>query len=491
MFASVKQKFTEKPMLYYALSVCATWAGIGSLMNGVAMTQTYGVIPSLIWVLGNTVACILFGLIATKVPKVREVFVSKIMLWICGIMCVFQSWLSMNGTQTVFADTPIGTTGGTIVAYALAVFFLLLLLKFGMIRNVLTDGFGWIIVYLLAAGVTIAAMVHSRNSLNVIPLGLEPENMKAGIWKAILLLPGPFTYPYFFEILKYNDENDDGAKKINVRRSFTLGGIFFGVYMAIIWKAPRAGSQCRARGALAYLDPSRRDGHVDAHGIGSDLFCGRRNPRGYHLAHRRKDKGGGAGMKVTVKKLSELRMMEKNVRRHTDKQLKEYVRSVEMFGQIRPIVVDETGMIIAGNGLYSALQAMGRENCDCYVISGMTEAEKKKLMLADNRVYELGITDTTIFDEIIKDLNGDIDVPGWDADLLEMLNASISDTNDMVENYGVYTPEEVEAVSSVDRIDHSEQPAPAAPAPGRESEHQPVSTQRTVVCPKCGELICL
>ena len=196
-------------------------------------------------------------------------------------------------------------------------------------------------------------------------------------------------------------------------------------------------------------------------------------------------------MKVTVKKLSELRMMEKNVRRHTDKQLKEYVRSVEMFGQIRPIVVDETGMIIAGNGLYSALQAMGRENCDCYVISGMTEAEKKKLMLADNRVYELGITDTTIFDEIIKDLNGDIDVPGWDADLLEMLNASISDTNDMVENYGVYTPEEVEAVSSVDRIDHSEQPAPAAPAPGRESEHQPVSTQRTVVCPKCGELICL
>ncbi len=196
-------------------------------------------------------------------------------------------------------------------------------------------------------------------------------------------------------------------------------------------------------------------------------------------------------MKVTVKKLSELRMMEKNVRRHTDKQLKEYVRSVEMFGQIRPIVVDETGMIIAGNGLYSALQAMGRETCDCYVISGMTEAEKKKLMLADNRVYELGITDTTIFDEIIKDLNGDIDVPGWDADLLEMLNASISDTNDMVENYGVYTPEEVEAVSSVDRIDHSAQPAPAAPAPGRESEHQPVSTQRTVVCPKCGELICL
>jgi len=49
MIQTIKQKFRENPMLYYALSICATWAGIGSLMNGVTMTQTYGVIPSLIW----------------------------------------------------------------------------------------------------------------------------------------------------------------------------------------------------------------------------------------------------------------------------------------------------------------------------------------------------------------------------------------------------------------------------------------------------------
>lgn len=235
MFINIKRKFKENPLLYYALSICATWAGIGSLMNGVAMTQTYGIVPSLIWVLGNTVACILFGLVAVKVPKVREVFSSKIMLWICGLMCVFQAWLSMNGTQAVFSDTPIGATGGTIVSYALAVGFLFLLLKYGMIRNVLTDGFGWIIVYALAIGVTVAAMIHSRGNLNVIPMGLDAENMKAGIWKAILLLPGPFTYPYFFEILNYNDANKDGARSINVRRAFTLGGIFFGIYMAIVF----------------------------------------------------------------------------------------------------------------------------------------------------------------------------------------------------------------------------------------------------------------
>lgn len=233
MFVAIKKKFKNNPLLYYALSICATWAGIGSLMNGVAMTQTYGIIPSLIWVLGNSFACVLFGLAALKIPKVREVFCSNPMMWACGIMCIFQSWLSMNGMQTVFADTTLGASGGTWIAYAIAVFFLIILLRFGMIRNVLTDGFGWLVVYALAVVVTVAAMIHSRGHLNVIGLGLEPENMKAGIWKAFLLLPGPFTYPYFFRILDYNEKNAEGVQKVDTQRAFALGGLFFGIYMAI------------------------------------------------------------------------------------------------------------------------------------------------------------------------------------------------------------------------------------------------------------------
>lgn len=233
MFFAVKKKFKNNPQLYYALSICATWAGIGSLMNGVVMTQTYGIIPSLIWVLGNSFACVLFGLVALKIPKVRKVFCSKPMMWACGIMCIFQSWLSMNGMQFVFSDTALGTSGGTWIAYAIAIFFLVILLRFGMIRNVLTDGFGWLAVYALAVVVTVTALVHSYGHLNVIGLGLEQENMKAGIWKAILLLPGPFTYPYFFRILDYNEKNAEGVRRVNAQRAFALGGLFFGIYMAI------------------------------------------------------------------------------------------------------------------------------------------------------------------------------------------------------------------------------------------------------------------
>lgn len=230
-------KFKENPMLYYALSICATWAGIGSLMNGVAMTQTLGVVPSAIWVLGNTLACIVFGLVATKIPKAREVFCSKVMMVICGIMCVFQSWLALNGIETVFSETSIGSTGGQIVAYVLSIGFLFILLKFGMIRNVLTDGVGWIVVYLLVVITTISALIYSRGQMSTeIVSGLTAAPMKEGIWKAILLLPGPFTYPYFFEILNYNDENaDNTAKVLDIKKAFTLGGIFFGIYMLIVF----------------------------------------------------------------------------------------------------------------------------------------------------------------------------------------------------------------------------------------------------------------
>lgn len=207
-------------------------------------------------------------------------------------------------------------------------------------------------------------------------------------------------------------------------------------------------------------------------------------------------------MKIVSKKLTDLHPIEKNIRRHPEKQIKEYVRSVEMFGQTKPLVIDEEGTILIGNGLYEALKVMGKDKADCNVMTGLTEKQKKKLMLADNRVYELGFTDTGIFDEIIKELDGDIDVPGWDADLLEMLNSSVQDANEMVANYGTFSAEEVETVNSTERVDHSEPSAAAAPSPAPaaaeqdtgnddNTENAGATVERYITCPHCGERICL
>lgn len=229
MFAKIKDKFVNRPSLYYSMSIAATWAGVGSLMVGIQMAQEFGIIPFLLWAFGNTLACIVFGLLAPRIPKLREVFRSKPMHFIVGIMCVFQVWINMNGIQSVFVDTPLTGRFGMMLAYAVAVVFLLLLLRFGMIRNVLTDHASWISVYAVALLLTVFAIIYSRGNMNTLSWGFD--NIGAGMEKCLLLLPGAFLYPYFFEIMDYNDGNADGAQKVNIQRAFINGGLLFGAYL--------------------------------------------------------------------------------------------------------------------------------------------------------------------------------------------------------------------------------------------------------------------
>lgn len=122
-------------------------------------------------------------------------------------------------------------------------------------------------------------------------------------------------------------------------------------------------------------------------------------------------------MEIIEKRLSELKHPEQNVRMHSQKQIKEYCRSISKYGQTKPMVIDEDGVILIGNGLYDALLALGRESGSCMVKAGLSEKEKKKLMLADNRIYSLGVDNMSVFDEIIAGQwpAGNRCSPGWAA----------------------------------------------------------------------------
>ena len=56
-------------------------------------------------------------------------------------------------------------------------------------------------------------------------------------------------------------------------------------------------------------------------------------------------------MNVTTKRLDALKHPKKNVRIHSEQQIRELKRSLEKFGQTRAIVVDEDDTILIGNGL--------------------------------------------------------------------------------------------------------------------------------------------
>lgn len=198
-------------------------------------------------------------------------------------------------------------------------------------------------------------------------------------------------------------------------------------------------------------------------------------------------------MKVQTKKLTDLHKTDLNIRRHSEKQIKEYVRSLEMFGQIRPLVVTEDGEILVGNGMFEALQSMGKESCEVYVASGLSKAEKRKLMLADNKVYELGFTDIDVLDDILKDLGGDFDVPGYDADLLGTLVANPLEVDKSIGEYGTVNPDITKEVAreSVSAEQSKGEPQYAPPVKAPDGGFVEPEEKQFIICPKCGEKIWL
>ncbi len=218
-------------------------------------------------------------------------------------------------------------------------------------------------------------------------------------------------------------------------------------------------------------------------------------------------------MKIVKKSLDKLKAPEQNVRLHPDKQIREFRRSIEMFGQIRPVVIDEDGVILAGNGLVETLRTMGETKANCYVVKGLTEAQKKKLMLADNRVFDLGVDDMAAFDSFILELKDDLDIPGFDEDLLKSLVMDEDDADDLISGYGIIPEEKAEEMLEArEKYEVQEEKAAEAameiePAAGYSSGSIPEEVReaaeyaepfqaetvehRYILCPKCGERIWL
>lgn len=130
-------------------------------------------------------------------------------------------------------------------------------------------------------------------------------------------------------------------------------------------------------------------------------------------------------MKTEKALLTTLKPYPGNPRKHTELQIDEMVKSITQFGQYRPIVVDEGNVILAGHGIAMALTKMGRKDADVLHVVGLTEAQKTKLVLADNKLAELGTPDYDAMFDLLQGLKGDLDIPGFDADSLNMLIANV------------------------------------------------------------------
>jgi ParB-like chromosome segregation protein Spo0J len=100
-------------------------------------------------------------------------------------------------------------------------------------------------------------------------------------------------------------------------------------------------------------------------------------------------------MKIERLKVADLSSDPANARKHGDRNIESIIASLRRFGQQKPIVVDSSGCVRAGNGTLEAARRLGWTEIDC-VRSSLQSSEITAYAIADNRTAELAEWDEEI-----------------------------------------------------------------------------------------------
>jgi ParB-like chromosome segregation protein Spo0J len=88
-----------------------------------------------------------------------------------------------------------------------------------------------------------------------------------------------------------------------------------------------------------------------------------------------------------------------NARTHSEHQIGQLAAAIQKWGWTNPVLIDETGMIIAGHGRVLAAQSLAIDEVPVMVAAGWSDAAKRAYVIADNKLAENA---------------------GWDDDLLRL-----------------------------------------------------------------------
>lgn len=109
--------------------------------------------------------------------------------------------------------------------------------------------------------------------------------------------------------------------------------------------------------------------------------------------------------------VGEIQPYERNAKIHGPEQLRLLRRSLRESGFVRPLLVDEELRLIAGHGVLEAARAEGMERVPCVVVTGLTEAQRRAYILADNKLSELSAWDEGVLALELPELEAlDVDV---------------------------------------------------------------------------------
>ncbi len=122
--------------------------------------------------------------------------------------------------------------------------------------------------------------------------------------------------------------------------------------------------------------------------------------------------------------IAELKPAPRNARTHSDAQIGLITKSIEAFGFTNPILVDGNRNVIAGHGRLAAARKLGWLSVPCLQLDGMSEAQKRAYLIADNRLAERAGWDKDILAlefQALLDLNFDVNVTGFDQVEIDLI----------------------------------------------------------------------
>ncbi|HEY2011700.1 MAG TPA: DNA methyltransferase [Rhizomicrobium sp.] len=149
-------------------------------------------------------------------------------------------------------------------------------------------------------------------------------------------------------------------------------------------------------------------------------------------------------LQISYRAPASIRANRNNARSHSSKQVAQIAASISQFGFTNPVLVDEEGLLIAGHGRLKAAQKLDLPSVPAIELKGLSEAEKRALLLADNKIA----------------LNA-----GWDTDLLkvelEHLQQVDADFDVQVTGFSVG---EIDVILEAVKIDPDDELVPAVSA---------------------------
>lgn len=131
-------------------------------------------------------------------------------------------------------------------------------------------------------------------------------------------------------------------------------------------------------------------------------------------------------IKIEQRKTAELIPFARNSRTHSDEQIGQIAASIREFGWTNPILVDEENSIIAGHGRLSAANRLGMAEVPVITLNGLTAAQKRALVIADNKLalnagWDMELLSSEV--EGLKDEDFDLSLLGFNEDELAALLA--------------------------------------------------------------------